>query len=65
LTWQAANVVVRRDPANNMKIDKQRSATKVDALVALVMALEGATQHPEQARSIYEDPNFSPSMVMF
>jgi phage terminase large subunit-like protein len=40
--WQAGNVVTRADPAGNLKIDKQRSAEKVDGLVAAVMALDRA-----------------------
>ena len=46
LTWQAGNVVVRRDPAGNLKIDKEKSQEKVDGLVAMVMALDGATRVP-------------------
>jgi phage terminase large subunit-like protein len=38
--WQASNVVTRTDPAGNLKVDKARSPEKVDAIVALVMALD-------------------------
>lgn len=37
--WCAGNAVVRRDPAGNLKIDKEKSSDKVDCLVALAMAL--------------------------
>lgn len=40
--WMISNVVMRTDPAGNVKIDKQRSAEKVDGAVAAVMALDGA-----------------------
>ena len=40
--WQAGNAVTRADPAGNLKIDKQRSAEKVDGIVAAVMALDRA-----------------------
>jgi phage terminase large subunit-like protein len=40
LRWAVSNAVVVRDPAGLQKIDKERSAAKVDPLVALVMALD-------------------------
>jgi len=40
--WEAGNAVVRADPAGNLKLDKQRSAEKIDGLVAAVMALDRA-----------------------
>jgi phage terminase large subunit-like protein len=40
--WQAGNAVTRADPAGNLKIDKARSAEKVDGIVAAVMALDRA-----------------------
>ncbi len=40
LRWVVSNVVVRRDPAGNQKIDKEKSADKVDPVVALVMGLD-------------------------
>jgi phage terminase large subunit-like protein len=39
LRWAVSNAVVRRDPAGLQKLDKERSADKIDPLVALVMAL--------------------------
>jgi phage terminase large subunit-like protein len=41
LRWMADNVVVRRDPAGNMKFDKERSPQKIDGLIASVMAVAG------------------------
>lgn len=38
LRWQVSNVSIRRDPAGNIKIDKEKSKEKVDGMVAKVMA---------------------------
>ncbi len=53
LRWMADNVVVKQDPAGNLKIDKASSQSKVDGIVALVMALDRAMRHQDK-RSIYE-----------
>ena len=53
--WMLAHLVVRRDPAGNIKPDKERSADKIDAHVAAVMALDRATRHVPARRSAYED----------
>jgi len=37
--WQIGNVMLRRDPADNIKIDKAKSGDKVDGPVSIVMAL--------------------------
>jgi phage terminase large subunit-like protein len=39
LQWCAANAVVTRDPAGGRKFDKAKSTGRIDALVALAMAL--------------------------
>jgi phage terminase large subunit-like protein len=39
LTWNAANVVVRMDPAGNVKPARDRSTEKIDGIVALLMAV--------------------------
>jgi len=38
LEWMARNVTVKRDPAGNMKMDKEKSGEKIDGMVALAMA---------------------------
>lgn len=56
LTWMASNVSIKRDPADNIKIDKEKSSEKVDGMVALAMAL--GMQHADRKtndKSIYED----------
>ena len=55
LRWMASNVMLRIDPAANIKIDKKTSREKVDGMVALCMAIgETMTAEPEP-RSRYED----------
>ena len=52
--WMASNVAVRQDPAGNLKPDKEKSAEKIDGIVALVMALGRAIVRPEAGESIYD-----------
>lgn len=56
LRWMVSNVMVRMDPAGNIKPDKEKSKEKIDGIVATVMAmyramLVGVTSK----RSVYED----------
>ena len=41
LRWMASNVIVQRDPAGNIKPDKEKSREKIDGIVALIMAISG------------------------
>jgi len=54
LRWNIDNLVVKQDPAGNIKPDKQKSTQKIDGAVALIMALDRATRHSEAETSIYE-----------
>lgn len=54
LRWMADNMVVRRDPAGNLKPDKERSTEKIDGMVALVMALDRAIRN-QHGPSVYEE----------
>lgn len=54
LTWMANNLVVRTDPAGNIKPDKEKSIERIDGMVALVMALDRALRHEPPKRSVYE-----------
>jgi phage terminase large subunit-like protein len=54
LRWMADNAVVKRDPAGNMKPDKEKSTQKIDGIVALIMALDRAIRHEKDGPSIYE-----------
>jgi phage terminase large subunit-like protein len=58
VNWQAANVVTRTDPAGNLKVDKQRSAEKVDGIVAAVMALDRAVRHTVDVPTQYAVAGF-------
>ena len=53
LAWNASNCVIRSDPAGNMKIDKSKSAEKVDGMVALAMALGRASIEKENTPDIF------------
>lgn len=55
LRWCMDNVVVQTDPAGNIKISKAKATEKVDAAVALVMALDRALRNEStQTESVYE-----------
>ena len=43
LKWMADNVVMRQDPAGNIKPDKEKSVGKIDGIVASIMALIAAS----------------------
>lgn len=55
LNWMCSNVVLKKDPSDNWKIDKAVSTEKVDAMVALAMALGVALKDikEEDTESIY------------
>jgi phage terminase large subunit-like protein len=55
MRWMIDNVRIRSDPAGNVKIDKARSAEKVDGAVAAVMALDRCLRAGPPLRSIYEE----------
>jgi phage terminase large subunit-like protein len=54
LRWNADNMVVRQDPAGNLKPDKEKATQKIDGVVALIMALDRAVRHSTEAKSVYE-----------
>jgi len=53
LTWMISNVVVRQDPAGNLKPDKEKSSEKIDGVVAMIMAIDRATRN--KAESVYDE----------
>ena len=53
LTWNAANLVPRRDQNMNLAPDKRRSAEKIDGMVCLLMAFARASLNAEDS-SVYE-----------
>jgi len=48
--WMSDNVVVRTDPAGNLKPDKEKSGDKIDGIVAACMALDRATRMAKTRR---------------
>lgn len=55
LRWMADNVVVRTDPAGNLKPDKEKSKKKIDGIVGLIIALSLAIRHAnDEGGSVYE-----------
>ena len=56
LRWCIDNIMIRQDPAGNIKIDKQKSTEKVDGAVALVMALDRAIRVGNiSSSSVYDE----------
>lgn len=54
LTNHAANAIAVADPAGNRKLDKSKSYGRIDGMVALAMAMNGASARKPKRRSIYE-----------
>ena len=42
LRWMMDNIFIKRDPAGNIKPDKEKSTEKIDGAVAMIMALDRA-----------------------
>ena len=54
----ASNVAVELDAAGNLKPSKKKSNTRIDGIVAAIMALGRALSEPLPFRSVYEDRGF-------
>lgn len=50
LRWMADNMVVKTDEAENIKPDKKKSTERIDGMVAMIMGLDRAVRHEEQAK---------------
>jgi phage terminase large subunit-like protein len=55
LRWHANNAVSSRDPAGNVKLNKEKSKKKIDGLSALVNAIAAMSGESDGERSVYED----------
>jgi phage terminase large subunit-like protein len=55
LRWMMDNIFVRKDPAGNIKPDKEKSTEKIDGVIATIMALDRAVKHTGVAESIYDE----------
>lgn len=58
LRWQADNVMIVEDAAGNIKPDKSKSMSRIDGIVALIMALGSAMRHEPHKKSVYEERGF-------
>ena len=54
LKWMAGNVVMRQDPAGNIKPDKEKSVEKIDGIVASIMALDRCIRNGIGSGSVYD-----------
>lgn len=52
LRWMADNMVVKQDPAGNLKPDKEKAKQKIDGIVAMIMGLDRAIRN--EGKSVYE-----------
>jgi phage terminase large subunit-like protein len=55
----AAGAVAERDPAGNRKLNKAKSSSRIDGMVALAMALGVTSVEDVQASSPWDDPAFT------
>ena len=50
------NVFIRKDPAGNIKPDKEKSTEKIDGAVAMIMALDRAIRNGNAiSDSVYDE----------
>ena len=56
LRWMMDNIFIRKDPAGNIKPDKEKSTEKIDGVVATIMALDRAIRcGNDNSASVYDD----------
>ena len=56
LRWMMDNIFIRRDPAGNIKPDKEKSTEKIDGTVATIMALDRAIRCGcNSGESVYDE----------
>jgi phage terminase large subunit-like protein len=51
----AQNVVMKQDPAGNIKPDKEKSTEKIDGIVAAIMALDRCVRNIDEDGSVYDE----------
>lgn len=55
LRWMMDNIFIRRDPAGNIKADKEKSTEKIDGAIATIMGLDRAIRcGNDSAESVYD-----------
>ena len=55
LRWMAGNVVVDRDPAENIKPTKAKSPEKIYGIVATIMELDRCIRNGTGSGSVYDE----------
>ena len=55
LTWMISNTMAKRDEGDNIKPIKERNENKIDAVVALIMAIGRSMTKPATQQSIYNE----------
>ena len=55
LRWMMDNIYIRRDPAGNVKADKEKSTEKIDGAIAMIMGLDRAIRGGnDNGESVYD-----------
>jgi phage terminase large subunit-like protein len=54
LNWMAGNIAVKEDPSGNIKPDKATSTSRIDGIISMIMANDGALRDLANT-SVYED----------
>ncbi len=53
--WMMDNIFIRTDPAGNIKVDKEKSAEKIDGAIVTITALDRAIRCGNRnAESVYD-----------
>jgi phage terminase large subunit-like protein len=56
LRWMMDNIYIRRDPAGNIKADKEKSTEKIDGAIAMIMGLDRAIRGGNNnGESVYDN----------
>ena len=55
LRWMMDNIFVRKDPAGNIKPDKEKSTERIDGVIATIMALDRAVKCAGDGGSVYDE----------
>ncbi|MGO5168597.1 terminase large subunit [Bacillota bacterium LCP21S3_G6] len=56
LRWMMDNIYIRRDPAGNIKADKEKSTEKIDGAIAMIMGLDRAIRGGnDNGESVYDN----------
>jgi len=59
LAWMASNAIVETGQRGEIAVSKRKNPEKIDAIVALAMALQRLQLHEHPVTSAYEDPSYT------